>query len=129
VTNTSYSDFGNIWRDLLRQWEDVANSLGGDAMKTAEFSKAMNQATNLSMVAQNAFAQALSTYLAALNLPTRSDVTAIAERLRTIEQRIDEIRLVMSDPQKAGLLIDQRTKPSRNRRPASAAESALAGEA
>ena len=48
MNNPAFPDFGNLWRDLLRQWEDAANSLGTDAMTSPEFSKFMNQATSSS---------------------------------------------------------------------------------
>jgi uncharacterized membrane protein len=91
VSHGTNPDFGDIWRDLLRQWEDAGNSLGIDAVKTAEFSQAMNHATNLSMAAQNLLTQTFSRYRAALNLPTRADVSALAEQLHAIEGRIEEI--------------------------------------
>jgi hypothetical protein len=113
-------DFGDIWRDLLRQWEDASNSLGVDAMKTVEFSQAMNQATSLSMAAQGLFAQTFSKYLGAMNLPTRADVVALADRLQAVEGRIEEIRLMLDDRQRDHAQPDRRTKPTRNRRPPSA---------
>ena len=56
VNNPAFPDFGNLWRDLLRQWEDAGNSLGTDAMKSPEFSKFMNQATSSSAALQRVFA-------------------------------------------------------------------------
>ena len=39
MNNPAFPDFGDLWRDLLRQWEDAGNSLGTDVMKSPEFSK------------------------------------------------------------------------------------------
>jgi hypothetical protein len=124
VSHGTNPDFGDIWRDLLRRWEEMGNSLGADAMKTAEFSQAMNQATNISMAAQNLFAQTFSKSLIAMNLPTRADVLSLAERLQAIEGGVTEIRLMLNE--RAGELAppDRRTKPTRNRRPPSAADAA-----
>jgi Poly(R)-hydroxyalkanoic acid synthase subunit (PHA_synth_III_E) len=124
VSNGTNPDFGDIWRDLLRRWEDAGNSLGADAMKTPEFSQAMNQATNLSMAAQNLFAQTFAKYLNAMNLPTRADVSALAERLQAIEGRIEDIRLMLNDRLGDHAPSDRRTKPTRNRRPPSAGDAA-----
>jgi hypothetical protein len=122
VSDGAYPDFADVWRQLLRQWEDMGNSLGVDALKTPEFGQAMNQATNLSMTAQNLFAQTFSKYLAAMNLPTRADVSAVVERLSALESRIEEIHLMLSD-RRAGDAPSVRTiKPTRNRRPPSAGE-------
>jgi hypothetical protein len=66
VNNPAFPDFGNLWRDLLRQWEDAGNSLGTDAMKSSEFSRFMNQATSSSAAQQRVFADLSAKYLAAL---------------------------------------------------------------
>jgi hypothetical protein len=124
VSHGTNPDFGDIWRDLLRRWEEMGNSLGADAMKTAEFSQAMNQATNISMAAQNLFAQTFSKSLIAMNLPTRADVLSLAERLQAIEGGVAEIRLMLNERAGEHAPPDRRTKPTRNRRPQSAAEAA-----
>jgi hypothetical protein len=124
VSHGTNPDFGDIWRDLLRQWEDAGNSLGIDAVKTAEFSQAMNHATNLSMAAQNLLAQTFSRYRAALNLPTRADVSALAEQLHAIEGRIEEINLKLDERQVDRAPSDHSIKPTRNRRPPSAGDAA-----
>jgi hypothetical protein len=117
--SAAYLDVGDIWRDLLRQWEETGNSLGADAMKTAEFSQVMNQAANLSMAAQSLFAQTFSRYFTAMNLPTRADISAIAERLNAIEARIEQIHLALNERQGGEAPSDRRAKPTRNRRPSS----------
>jgi hypothetical protein len=122
VSHGTNPDFGDIWRDLLRRWEDAGNSLGSDAMKTAEFSEAMNKATNLSVAAQNLFTQTFSKYLTAMNLPTLADISALGERLHAIEGRIEEIHLMLNDRQVSPAASDRRSKPTRNRRPPSAGD-------
>ena len=117
VNNPAFPDFGDLWRDLLRQWEDTGNSLGTDAMKSPEFSKFMNQATSSSAALQHVFADLSAKYLAALNLPTKSDITAIAERLHAIEKRIEEMQLTMAENQSQGPASRGFVKPSRNRQP------------
>jgi hypothetical protein len=72
VNNPAFPDFGNLWRDLLRQREAARNSLGTDAMQSPKFSKYVNQATSSSAALQRVFADLSAKYLAALNLPTKS---------------------------------------------------------
>jgi hypothetical protein len=117
VNNPAFPDFGNLWHDLLRQWEDAGNSLGTDAMKSPEFSKFMNQATSSSAALQRVFADLSAKYLAALNLPTKSDITAIIERLHAIEKRIEEIQLTMAEGRSQGPAGRGFVKPTRNRQP------------
>ena len=102
VNNPAFPDFGNLWRDLLRQWEDTGNSLGTDAMKSPEFSKFINPATSSSAALQRVFAELSAKYLAALNLPTKSDIAAVIERLHSIEKRIEEIQFTMAGADRRG---------------------------
>ena len=117
MSDPAFPDFGNLWRDLLRQWEDAGNSLGTDAMNSPEFSKFMNQATSSSAALQRVFADLSAKYLAALNLPTKSDISAIIERLHAIEKRIEEMQLAMAEGQSQGPAGRGFVKPTRNRQP------------
>jgi hypothetical protein len=129
VNNPAFPDLGGLWRDLLRQWEDAGNSLGTDAMKSPEFGKFMNQATSSSAALQRVFADLSARYLAALNLPTKSDITEIAERLHAIEKRIEEIQLTMAEDQSRGPAGRGFVKPTRNRQPPAGDRSAAADRA
>jgi Poly(R)-hydroxyalkanoic acid synthase subunit (PHA_synth_III_E) len=129
VNNPAFPDFGDLWRDLLRQWEDAGNALGTDAMKSPEFSKFMNQATSSSAALQRVLADVSARYLAALNLPTKSDVTAIGERLHAIEKRLEEMQLTMEAGQPQGPAGRGFIKPTRNRQPPAADRDAAADRA
>jgi TolA-binding protein len=107
---------------LRKTFLDAGNSLGADAMKTAEFSQAMNRATGLSVAAQSMFEQAFSKHLVTMNVPTRADVSSLAERLQAMEGRIEEIHLMLNERQGNNAPSDRRTKPTRNRRPPSAGD-------
>jgi hypothetical protein len=129
VSNQAFPDFGNLWRDLLRQWEDAGNSLGTDAMQSPEFSKFMNQATSSSAALQRVFADISAKYLAALNLPTKSDITAIAERLHAIERRIEEMQQALAESQSQRPTGRGFVKPTRNRQPPAGDRDAAADRA
>src|SRR5208337_322858 len=110
-------DFWNLWCDLLRQWEDAGNALGGEAMKTAEFSQAMNEAIGFSVTAKEFVSEMTGKHLAALNLPTRADVTALAEKLQAIENQITEIKLTLGRDQRGEATTGAVVRPTRNRQP------------
>jgi hypothetical protein len=78
VDNPAFPDFGNLWRDLRRRWEDAGNSLGADALQSPEYGEFINRAANFSAALQHVSADVSARYLAALNLPTKSDITAMA---------------------------------------------------
>ena len=117
MNNPAFPDIGNLWRDLLRQWEDAGNALGTDAMKSPEFSKLMNQANSSSAALQRAFADLSAKYLAAMNLPTASDVKAIGEKVNALEGRIEEIQLMLAEGRPQGASGQGYVKPTRNRQP------------
>jgi Poly(R)-hydroxyalkanoic acid synthase subunit (PHA_synth_III_E) len=129
VNNPAFPDLGNLWRDLLRQWEDAGNSLGTDAMKSPEFSKFMNQATSSSAALQRVFTDLSAKYLAALNLPTKSDITAITERLHAIEKRLEEMQLTMAEDPSQRRASQGFVKPTRNRQPPAGDRDAAADRA
>jgi hypothetical protein len=129
VNNPAFPDLGNLWRDLLRQWEDAGNSFGTDAMQSPEFSKFMNQATSSSAALQRVFADLSAKYLAALNLPTKSDIIAITERLHAIERRIEELQLTMAEDPSQGRASRGSIKPTRNRQPPAGDRDAAADRA
>ncbi|SDO68559.1 hypothetical protein [Afipia sp. GAS231] len=119
-------DIAGVWRDFLSQWETAGNSLGGQAMGTPEFSKAMNQAGNLSAATQHFFAEISAKYLSSLNLPSRADITALGDRMQSIEGRLDEVLSLLRDstgldPAGAAPSI----RPTRNRKPPEAANQAV----
>jgi len=117
VSNPAFPDIGNLWRDLLRQWEDAGNAIGTDAMKSAEFSKLMNQASTSSAALQRAFADLSAKYLAVINLPTAADVKAIGDKVQALEGRIEEIHLMLADGKPQGASGQGYIKPTRNRQP------------
>lgn len=88
---TNPSDPGAFFRDMLGQWEKMANSFGNDAMKREEFARGMQGATAASLQMQAAFKETMEKALAAANLPTRTDVAALAARIDAIEATLARI--------------------------------------
>ncbi len=112
---TSPSDPGAFFRDMLGQWEQMANQFGGEAMKSGEFARVMQGANAASMKAQAATHQMMDRALAAANMPSRSEVEDISARLARIEESIARIEaLVMAQ---AGISPPERPKPKRTRKP------------
>jgi hypothetical protein len=84
-----------VWRDLVSQWEKNVNALANQTMASDEFSGTTNQAMNLALKMQQATGSAMATYLATLNLPSRADITALGERLQTIENQLSRIAVAL----------------------------------
>jgi hypothetical protein len=115
------NDPGAGWRDMVAQWEKGINSLANQTMASDEFSSGTNSAMNVALRAQQVMGAAMSTYLATLNLPSRADVTAIADRLQTIESYMSRIAAALEAQQppakKRTPRLPKAGKPRRTKRP------------
>jgi len=108
------------WRELIAQWEKGFNALANQTMASEEFSRSTNQAMGLSLKMQQAMGSAMATYLATLNLPSRADITALGERLQSIEAYLSRIALALEEPQAARRRPSSaRPKPPRTKLPPS----------
>jgi hypothetical protein len=90
-------------------------------MESPEFSQAMNRAGGVAAGAQKQFGDLMEKYLLAMNLPSREQMTGIAERLQAIEGQIGEIRSMLSQMSAAsGTAQTARLpRPPRTKRPPS----------
>ncbi len=77
-------DPGKFLRDMLGQWETMANQVGGEMMKSGEFARALQGANAATMKAQDATHQVMDRALAAANMPSRAEVADLSARLRGI---------------------------------------------
>ncbi|MEJ0048937.1 MAG: hypothetical protein WDN04_24630 [Rhodospirillales bacterium] len=106
-----------LWRDMLGQWERGLNSVAHQAMGSDEFSRAMHQVTAVGLRMQQTVGEALDKSLRTLNLPARSDLISIGERLGRIEETLARIegamRAASAGPAAA-------PKPPRTRQPPAA---------
>lgn len=81
------------WQDLVQKWEIEVNEWSGKLTGNDQFSALMGQATKMNLVAQKAWAERMETMLEALNLPSKSQIEGLAERLDRIEDNIERMRL------------------------------------
>jgi hypothetical protein len=91
MADASSKDPSAIFRDLVSQWEKGFNTLANQTMASDEFSNSANQSMSLALKLQQATATTMASYLATLNLPSRADVTALGERLHTMEGYLSRI--------------------------------------
>lgn len=85
-----------MWQKMVGEMEKGFNSFANQAMSSPEFSQAMNRAGGAAAGAQKQLGELMEKYLVTMNLPSRDQVTGLAERLQAIEGQIGEIHSMLS---------------------------------
>ena len=88
-------DLVTQWKQFLDQWIEAWSKVLGQTMGTEQFAKMMGQSLDQFLVAQGplkkAADQQVEQALQALNLPSRSQVTAVAKQIVELEERIERL--------------------------------------
>ena len=115
------SDPVAVWQKMVGEMEKGFNSFATKAMETPEFSQAVNRAGGAAAGAQKQFGDLMEKYLLSMNLPSREQMTGIAERLQAIEGQIGEIRSMLNQmaASSGGSPTDAAPRPPRTKRPPS----------
>lgn len=79
------------FRELVTQWEKGLNEFANKAMNSDEFARVMNQATTTTTTMQQQLGELIGRYLSSLNLPTRTEMSNIGERLQAIETSLHRV--------------------------------------
>jgi SMC interacting uncharacterized protein involved in chromosome segregation len=113
-----------LWQNMIGEMEKGFNSFANRAMQTPEFSKVVNQVGGVSAGAQKQLGDMMEKYLVNMNLPSRAQMVDMADRLQSIEGRLNEITALLhqlhggSGAPNAG--PPPAPKPPRTRRPPAA---------
>jgi hypothetical protein len=92
----SPKDPAQMWRDMLGQWEQFANTFGGEAMKSEGFVQAMGGATGAAAQGQQATHEVMTRWLAAMNMPSRAEFADLSARLARIEDAVHRIEAAVA---------------------------------
>src|SRR5947209_9500304 len=108
------------FRELVSQWEKGLNEVASRTMNSEEFTRAMNKATATTTTMQQQLGELIGRYLSSLNLPTRTEMVSIGERLQAIETSLH--RLTTQLEKLAGVTATGASAggPPRTKRPPSA---------
>lgn len=91
MPGTEATDPFAAWREWVGQSERQWNAFLNEAMATDEFGQSMGQFMDVYLNMQRGMNEVMGRYLTALNLPSRSDVLSLANRLSDIEGRLSAI--------------------------------------
>ena len=111
-----------IWQNMIGEMEKGFNSFANQAMASPEFSKVVNQVGGVTAGAQKQLGDLMEKYLVSMNLPSRDQVTGLAERLQSIEGQIGEIKSMLSQMAASSGISqgsDTAMRPPRTKRPPS----------
>ncbi|MET4327035.1 SMC interacting uncharacterized protein involved in chromosome segregation [Bradyrhizobium sp. i1.15.2] len=111
-----------MWQKMVGEMEKGFNSFANQAMSSPEFSQAVNRAGGVAAGAQKQLGDLMEKYLVSMNLPSREQVTSLAERLQSIEGQIGEIKSMLSQMAASSGISqgsDTALRPPRTKRPPS----------
>lgn len=108
----------NMFRDVVTQWEKLANEYGSQFLARPEAAQAMHSATAAGLQVQNAVQDAMAKVLAAANMPSKAEVETLGARLTAIEASLARIEAGLAS---GNVAQHSAPKPTRGRKPAPAA--------
>jgi polyhydroxyalkanoic acid synthase PhaR subunit len=85
-----------MWRDWVSQSERQWNTFLNNAMSTDEFSQSMGRMMDVYLGMQKNMNETMGRYFSALNIPSRSDILSLGDRLGAIEDRLTSIESALT---------------------------------
>lgn len=121
------ADKGNdpavMWQAMIGEMEKGFNSFASQAMASPEFSKVMNQVGGVTAGAQKQLGEMMEKYLVGMNLPSRTQLVGMAERIQGIEGQLNEIKAMLQQVHHNSLSPESGSgtpRPPRTKQPPSA---------
>ncbi|MBY0583587.1 MAG: hypothetical protein K2P68_11800 [Sphingomonas sp.] len=115
-----------FFREMLGQWESMANEFGGNMMKSGEFTRVMHGANAAALKAREVSSEMMDRALSAANMPSKGDVADLSARLHRVEEsmmRVEAMLRAALMAQGVGEIAAEpsaaRPKPKRTRKPPS----------
>ncbi len=111
-----------LWQNMIGEMEKGFNAFANQAMASPEFSKVVNQVGGATAGAQKHLGELMEKYLLSMNLPSRSQMIGMAERLQSIEGQLSEIKAMLRQIQgeSGGASRGYAPRPPRTKRPPTA---------
>jgi phage tail tape-measure protein len=120
-TDGAGADTMELWRNWLTETERQWNSFFSEVMGRDSFGRVAGSYMEFYSVIQRALNQGMERYLNTFNLPTRSDIVELGERLHNIEERLSSLEANLNSlATAAGIATSApvtQLRPRRTRRP------------
>ncbi len=123
--SSSIPDPFQLWRDWVANSERQWNSFLNNAMATDEFSAVLGRGMDVYLAMQKNLNEVMGRYFTALNVPSRSDVLTLGDRLAAVEEKLAGLevsinRLVAAQGSAPAANSISAPKPPRTKQPAKA---------
>ena len=86
--SNNHPDITQLWRNWLTDTEHQWNAFFNDVMGTDSFGRLIGGYMEIYGTFQRLVAQNMERSLSTLNVPTRSDIVDLSERLSSVEERL-----------------------------------------
>ena len=113
------SDPFALWRDWVTQSEHQMNKAFNEMMGTEQFARASGGWVEAMTMFQQTMNENAQRYFQLVNMPTRTDVTELAERLSAVEERLQRIESLLAAAVGRREGQGSAPRPARTRRPPS----------
>ncbi len=113
----------DLWRQFITDSERQWNGFFKDVLGTDTFSNSMNSWVEASLTVQRMVADQLERMYTTFNIPSHSDLVALGERMKGIEDTLARLEGSMVAPARAARsapVVAARPRPPRTKRPAAA---------
>jgi polyhydroxyalkanoic acid synthase PhaR subunit len=110
-----------MWREWVANSERQWNGFLNKAMATDEFSQSLGRFMDVYLNMQKNMNDTMGRYFSALNVPSRTDVVALGERLTLIEERLGSIETMLASARTApvpAISAEAAPPPPRTKKPA-----------
>ena len=120
MSGPSLNDPASLFREMVSQWEAMANEFGANVLKSGEFTRVMHGANAATLKLREASGDMMERALSAANMPSKAEVADVSARLSRIEaavERIEALLVAQNGASARPVTAAARPKPSRTRKP------------
>lgn len=120
MTTPTPTDPMAMFRDVVNQWEKLANEYGGQLLARPEAAQLMQGATSAGLQIQSGVQDAMAKVLTAANMPSKADIEALTGRMAAVEASLARIEASLATGDRASP-VPSAARPTRGRKPAAPA--------
>lgn len=95
--NGQIAEMAGIWRDFLNKSQDTMETAMRQVMETDEFAQLLERQTELVAMQKQFTTKVMEQYLQNTPIPTRTDVTRVAEQVVNLDAKVDRLETYLEE--------------------------------